>query len=157
MLCVIIPARAIISGSKQYQQIKGVVSFYQTSYGVIVRAEVIGLPRGNGECNKPIFAFHIHSGTNCDSTSVKSFVNAGTHYNPKDCLHPYHSGDMPPLFSVNGRTLSVFLTDRFTVREVVGKVVIIHNLPDDFTTQPAGNAGEKIACGAIERLYISQI
>ncbi|MBP3600475.1 MAG: superoxide dismutase family protein [Clostridia bacterium] len=56
---------------------------------------------------------------------------------------------MPPLFEVNGRAFSVFLTDRFSVPQILGKTVIIHALPDDFTTQPSGNAGEKIACGII--------
>ena len=41
------------------------------------------------------------------------------------------------------------LTDRFNLREIIGKVVIIHRNIDDFSTQPAGNAGAKIACGKI--------
>ena len=40
-------------------------------------------------------------------------------------------------------------TNRFTVREVLGSVIIIHSSPDDFTTQPSGNSGTKIACGKI--------
>jgi Cu-Zn family superoxide dismutase len=43
------------------------------------------------------------------------------------------------------------LTDRFAVSEVLGKAVVLHRQPDDFHTQPAGNAGAKIACGLIER------
>ena len=42
-----------------------------------------------------------------------------------------------------------FLTNRFRVEEILGKTVIIHDSPDDFTSQPAGNAGKKIACGMI--------
>jgi len=56
---------------------------------------------------------------------------------------------MPPLFGNNGRAVSIFLTNRFSIEEVIGKAVIIHGSPDDFTTQPSGNAGEKIACGII--------
>lgn len=41
------------------------------------------------------------------------------------------------------------MTDRFTIDETIGKTVIIHAKPDDFVTQPSGNAGEKIACGVI--------
>lgn len=41
------------------------------------------------------------------------------------------------------------LTDRFRVRDIIGRTVVIHSGPDDFHTQPAGNAGEKIACGVI--------
>ena len=44
-----------------------------------------------------------------------------------------------------------FMTDRFTVEEIVGKTIIIHSNADDFTTQPGGNSGKKIACGAIKK------
>lgn len=43
-------------------------------------------------------------------------------------------------------------TDRFYVDEIIGKTVIVHEDPDDFHTQPSGNAGKKIACGVILRL-----
>ena len=58
---------------------------------------------------------------------------------------------MPPLFWNNGYAFQMFLTDRFTVKEIIGKTVIIHDNADDFTTQPSGNSGEKIACGVIEK------
>lgn len=79
----------------------------------------------------------------------EGFPHSGSHYNPNDCPHPYHAGDLPPLFGANGFAFSVFLTDRFTVHEIIGKTVIVHASPDDFQTQPSGNAGEKIACGEI--------
>ena len=80
------------------------------------------------------------------------FTNFGMkHYNPHGCDHPYHAGDLPPLFETSGLALSAFLTDRFTVDEVIGRTVIIHDQPDDFTTQPSGNSGTKIACGVIRR------
>jgi Cu-Zn family superoxide dismutase len=50
----------------------------------------------------------------------------------------------------NRAYLSV-LTDRFNVSDIIGRTVIIHNMPDDFTSQPSGNAGEKIACGVIKK------
>ena len=56
---------------------------------------------------------------------------------------------MPPLFGNQGHAFSAILTDRFSLSDVIGKTVIIHGNPDDFTTQPAGNAGEKLACGDI--------
>ena len=74
-----------------------------------------------------------------------------SHYNPKDCEHPYHAGDLPSLFGNNGLAAAAFLTDRFFVDDVIGKVVIIHDHPDDFTTQPSGSSGTKIACGVIQR------
>lgn len=142
-------AAAFIGGSEKYPDIHGRVLFYQLRYGVIIRTEVINLPTGTGACDSPIFAFHIHSGDSCTGNDKDMFADAGTHYNPNNCPHPYHAGDLPPLFGADGKAFSVCLSDRFTVREVIGKAVIVHASPDDFTTQPAGNAGEKIACGII--------
>lgn len=142
-------AAAFINGSEKYPDIDGMVLFYQTRHGVIIRTEVINLPKATEACNSPIFAFHIHSGNRCTGNEEDFFADAGVHYNPNDCPHPYHAGDLPPLFSPGGRALSVCLSDRFTVHEIMGKTVIIHLSPDDFTTQPSGNAGEKIACGII--------
>ena len=142
-------AVALIYGSDKYPNIHGNVMFYRVREGVLVRAEIMGLPKGP-MCADPVFAFHIHSGTECSGNSMDKFANAGTHYNPGGCLHPYHAGDMPPLFGVNGNAFSVFLTDRFRLRDVLGKAVVIHAKPDDFKTQPAGDAGEKIACGIIK-------
>lgn len=144
-------AVALVNGSEKYINIHGNVLFYQMRDGVIVRAEIMGLPRGKRPCEKPIFGFHIHSGGTCSGTRIDPFANAHGHYNPNDCLHPYHAGDMPPLFGANGRAFLAFLSDRFTVREILGKTVMIHAMPDDFKTQPAGGAGEKIACGIITR------
>lgn len=76
---------------------------------------------------------------------------AGGHFNPGGKPHPFHSGDMPPLFGCDGMAYSIFLTNRFTPDEIVGRTVIIHLNPDDFTTQPSGNSGEMIACGVIRR------
>ena len=45
---------------------------------------------------------------------------------------------------------AVLLTDRFSVKDVIGRTLVVHRDPDDFTTQPAGNAGKKIACGVIQ-------
>ena len=81
----------------------------------------------------------------------EAFADAMSHYNPMGCEHPYHAGDLPPLFGSNGSALLLFLTDRFSVKEVIGKTVIIHDRPDDFTTQPSGNSGTKIACGVIRK------
>ncbi|MFQ7398750.1 MAG: superoxide dismutase family protein, partial [Neglectibacter sp.] len=49
----------------------------------------------------------------------------------------------------HGYAWSAFLTSRFTIRQVLGRTLIIHGSPDDFTTQPAGNSGKRIACGEI--------
>ena len=73
-------------------------------------------------------------------------------YYIQSCNHPYHAGDLPPLFSANGLGFSAFLTNRFVAEEIKGKTIIIHSNPDDFTTQPSGNSGIKIACGVISSL-----
>jgi len=112
--------------------------------GVLVVADIENLPKT--ETN--IFAFHIHSGSTCND----NFVNSGTQYNPTNREHPNHAGDMPPLFSNNGEAWFAFFNQRFNINEVVGKAVIIHDNPDDFTTQPSGNSGTKIACGVIEKV-----
>ena len=142
-------AAAFVTGSEKYPNIQGRVLFYQMRDGVIVRAEITGLPRGEGACDSPIFAFHIHGSGNCTGNHDDAFADTGVHYNPNSCQHPYHAGDLPPLFGSDGKALSVCLTNRFNVNEIIGKAVIIHLSPDDFKTQPSGNSGEKIACGVI--------
>ena len=142
-------AVAHIKGGADAAELSGQVRFYQGRESVLVVAEVSGLPQGTGKCDSPIFAFHIHGGGNCEGNGKDAFAEAGAHYNPKDCPHPYHAGDLPPLFGAGGKAFSVCLTDRFTVSDIIGKTVIIHASADDFTTRPSGNAGEKIACGVI--------
>lgn len=65
--------------------------------------------------------------------------------------HPEHAGDLPPLIRCRGNAYLSFRTDRFSVNEIIGRTVVIHSDPDDFHTQPAGNAGKKIACGVIQK------
>ena len=140
---------AQVKGSAQHPDVLGRVRFYQTAYGVVVIAEFTGLPVAEKACAEPIFAFHIHEGFSCTGDASDPFADVGAHYNPQGCEHPYHAGDLVPLFGARGYAYAVFLTDRFTVREVIGKAVILHRGRDDFTTQPSKNAGEKMACGEI--------
>lgn len=149
-------AVADIKGSSKYPSINGYVEFYQTGYGVIIQAEVTGLPQPTNVCAGGIFAFHIHEGTVCMGNSDDSFAQAMGHYNPGNCPHPHHAGDMPPLFGNNGFAWQIFLTDRFKVTDIIGRAVIIHENPDDFTTQPSGNAGAKIACGIVRALPLHE-
>ncbi len=141
-------AIAMIKGSEEYSGISGTVRFYSTHLGVLVIADVGGLPGGSG-CEERIFGFHIHEGESCSGNGADPFANTLSHYDTHDCPHPYHAGDLPPLFSAGGYAFSAFLSDRFSIEEIVGKTVVIHDSPDDFTTQPSGNAGRKIACGEI--------
>ena len=125
------------------------VKFYAAQNGVLVVSEGTGLPNDSGRCGGAVLGFHIHGGSDCNPRGDDTFGGAMSHYDLKECHHPYHAGDMPPLFSNRGYAFSVFLTDRFTVDEIIGKTVILHSHPDDFTSQPAGMSGEKIACGVI--------
>ena len=141
-----------INGSKKFSNIKGTVKFFNTLNGVLVVSEINNLPSSEHICDSGVFGFHIHSGSECSGNEADEFSNAGTHYNPDGCTHPHHAGDMPPLFSNNGYAFSVFLSNRFTPNEIIGKTVIVHLMPDDFISQPSGNSGEKIACGKIVKL-----
>ena len=144
-------AQASISGSESFPDISGWARFYQTNQGVIVYAEISGLPLSDQPCKERIFGFHIHQGASCEEGGEEPFPHAMSHYDPGNCPHPYHAGDLPPLFGNNGLAVSAFLTDRFFVEDIIGKVVILHDHPDDFTTQPSGGSGTKIACGVIQR------
>ena len=142
-------ALAIVKGRSMYPELSGEVRFYQTAYGTLVSAEFFGLPTTNLSCQNPIFGFHIHSGSQCAGNDSDPFANAMTHYNPYNCPHPHHAGDLPPIFGNHGYAFSAFLTDRFSVAEVIGRTIVLHSMPDDFISQPGGNSGIKIACGAI--------
>ncbi|MBO5179816.1 MAG: superoxide dismutase family protein [Clostridia bacterium] len=142
-------AIAKIKGGNMYPNINGTVTFKRKDDGVLVTAEIWGLPYKTDKCNDEIFAFHIHNGNSCTGNMMDSFANAGTHYNPNNCKHPEHAGDLPPLFGNNGYAYLSTYTNRFSIDEIIGKVIIIHDKPDDFTSQPSGNSGNKIACGKI--------
>lgn len=146
-------AFAKIKGSNDHPHINGTAYFYKIQAGVLASIQLNGLPASDDICKKPIFAVHIHSGGSCTGNSTDPFADAMTHYNPNNCNHPYHAGDLPPIFGVNGLGFSAFLTNRFSIEEIIGKTLIIHLAPDDFTTQPSGNSGVKIACGVISYVY----
>lgn len=144
-------AYAEVLGSGEYPKLRGMVKLCQMQNGVLVTAEIYGLPSSGEKCAGGIFAFHIHEGGSCSGTKEEPFANAKGHYNPDGCKHPYHAGDMPPLFENNGYAYLSFFTNRFTVEEIIGRTVIIHEKPDDFISQPSGNPGKMIACGVIMR------
>lgn len=143
-------AYAELTGNPGTGEITGMVRFYSVGAGVLVNAEVYGLPAGTNPCSSDIFGFHIHEGHSCSGTAEDPYANAGSHFNPALCPHPAHEGDLPPLFGNNGTAWMMYSTDRFSISEIIGKTVIIHRGVDDFSSQPAGNAGAKIACGTIQ-------
>lgn len=141
-------AMAEIRGSEAFPELRGSVQFRQTPRGVLVRAEIMNLPTEENS-GKGVFGFHIHEGNACRGTVNDPFADAGGHYNPSGVLHPFHAGDLPPLFGNDGYAWMEVLTDRFELGEVLGRTVIIHRQPDDFISQPAGNSGMRIGCGVI--------
>lgn len=137
-------AVAYIRGGERYPGLTGTVRLLPQCAGTLVIADIRGLP----PTDTGFFGFHIHEGGDCRGDG---FPNTGAHYDPAATGHPRHAGDLPPLLSDHGRAYCQVLTGRFRVSEVIGRTVVIHGGPDDFTTQPSGNAGEKIACGVIRR------
>lgn len=145
-------AAAWLKGDAAHKNLKGLVCFYQLKEGVVLRAEISGLPVKRGKCPDSIFAFHIHEGKSCTGTMEEPFADTKNHYNPETCPHPEHAGDLPPLFANSeGYAWQAFYTERFNVKDILGRTVIIHEKPDDFTSQPSGNSGKKIACGIIKK------
>lgn len=137
-------AMARIRGGMEAPGLEGWVRLRQQRDGVWISVEVRGLPdNGSG-----FHGFHIHEGTGC---GVEGFAATGAHYDPAGRTHPRHAGDLPPLLSCGGVARMQILTDRFRLRDVIGRTVVIHGSADDFHSQPAGNAGKKIGCGVIRR------
>ncbi|MGN0298558.1 MAG: superoxide dismutase family protein [Lachnospiraceae bacterium] len=146
-------AVANIRSSSQYPNLTGLVEFYELMDGVLVVTSLYGLPDDAEEvCEQPILGMHIHEGNQCSGNETDPFANAGLHYNPDNCPHPYHSGDLPPVFVNHGNAWGAVVTDRFSVSEVVNRTVVIHARADDFMSQPAGNSGAKIGCGVIRMM-----
>lgn len=137
-------AIARLRGTGDALGLKGTVRFYQHPGGVLVEVTVFGLP----DNKSGIYGFHIHEGGSCAGFGVPM---TGGHYDSKGRTHPNHAGDLPPLLSCGGRAYMAVLTDRFSIREILGRTVIIHGKADDFRSQPSGDSGEKIACGVIHR------
>lgn len=147
------PPKAVawIRGNAQNPQLNGSVKFFSTPYmGLLIEAEVYGLPEDNATpLSYGFYAMHIHENGDC----TPPFDQTGGHYNPASRQHPDHAGDMIPLMGNHGYAWLSFYDERFTIAEIVGRSVIIHKMPDDFKSQPSGDAGEKIGCGSITSYY----
>lgn len=135
-------AEAEIKGGEKYPNICGNATIYSFDDACIICLSVSNLPTTKTN----IFAFHIHENPSCEG----DFSSAGGHFGGDE--HPLHKGDLPPIFSCEGNGFLTFATSRFKIEEVVGRTFIIHSNPDDFSSQPAGNSGERIACGIIEKI-----
>ena len=130
----------------------GTVTFQQQGDRLTVQVKVDGLKPGQEH------GFHIHEKGDCSSGDGMStgghFNPAGKPHGPQDTDH--HAGDLPALkadaqgraevkFQVAGITIGTGATD------IVGKGLIVHAQPDDYRTQPTGNAGARVACAVIAR------
>lgn len=130
----------------------GTIKFTQSGDKVRVAGEVTGL-RPNQE-----HGFHIHEAGDCSSGDGMSTKG---HYNPQKKPHGHfgssdrHAGDMPALKADAKGVAKIDTTlDIITVSpgptSVVGKGLIVHAQPDDYKTQPTGNAGARLACAVIQ-------
>jgi len=129
----------------------GEVTFEQQGDKVRVLANVQGLKPGAEH------GFHIHEAGDCSAADASS---AKGHFNPTGKAHgnpaapDHHAGDLPALKAgKDGRAkLDTTITGVTLVpgpTSIVGRGLVIHADPDDYTSQPAGNSGARIACGVI--------
>ncbi|HEY8436341.1 MAG TPA: superoxide dismutase family protein [Haloplasmataceae bacterium] len=148
-------AVARIQGGPLAPNLVGEVIFEEVPNGVMVYVYVQGLPPYQpGTNGKPIgpHGFHIHEHGVCEIGDPNDpFLTAGVHWNPNHEPHGNHPGDFPVLFSHGGMAYMAFFTNRFQIDDIIGKSVIIHEHPDDYVSQPSGDAGRRLACGVIER------
>ena len=133
----------------------GKATFKQAREGVKISVQVFNVPPGP-------HAFHIHAVGKCDSPDFKT---AGGHFNPESLKHGLknpagpHAGDMPNItVGQNGKGKAALLNKRVTLAAGTnslfhegGTALVIHEKADDDMTDPAGNAGNRIACGVIEK------
>ncbi|WP_295953275.1 superoxide dismutase family protein [Rhodoferax sp.] len=131
----------------------GSIQFIQLPGKVLVRGEVHGL------LPNTVHGFHIHEKGDCSSGDGMS---AGGHFNPDGHAHGaatetmHHAGDLPSLQAdASGSAKINFETADLAVgsgpHDVVGRGLIVHKDADDFTTQPTGNSGARLACAVIAR------
>lgn len=148
-------AHAKICGGPLAPKLHGDVYFEECQEGVWVTVEICGLPSfrpaRNGQPQIGPHGFHIHEEGVCTVGDPQDpFMAAGGHWNPTGQPHGNHAGDFPALFSNHGVAGMCFFTDKFAVEDIIGRTVIIHQSPDDYQTQPAGNSGQRLACGVIK-------
>jgi Cu-Zn family superoxide dismutase len=131
-------------------QASGTVYFIQQGPQVLVRGRVTGL-KPNQE-----HGFHVHEKGDCSGADG---MTTGGHLNPDGKRHgppggEHHAGDLPALKADASGVVDVRATVNGTVLgggpgDFAGKGLIVHANPDDYTTQPTGNSGARIACGVI--------
>ncbi|WP_181708252.1 superoxide dismutase family protein [Chthonobacter rhizosphaerae] len=154
-------ASSAASGDTAAAEIKGLdgaahgsLTFTETPHGVLVRGELTDLPAGP-------HGFHVHAVGQCEPP----FTSAGGHFNPTDRKHGFmaeeghHAGDLPNLHATDGNpvTVEAMLHDvslsqgDAALLDDDGASVVIHAKADDHATDPAGDSGDRIACGVLEK------
>lgn len=135
-------------------RVVGQATFTQAPHGLIISAELTGLPAG-------VHALHVHDVGRCEPP----FTTAGGHYNPLIRQHGvqnragYHAGDLPNFTAPATGTVRVDVFTRDlqlgagvgTLFDADGSSIMVHSAADDYRSDPAGNAGTRIACGVITR------
>lgn len=129
------------------QNIFGTVCFYAVLGGTIMIYEIKGLPISE----EGIFGFHIHEGHTCLNDTNIPYEKTKNHLNPTHQQHPYHLGDLPPLFATKSKAWGMIYMDKFKPIDLINRTIVIHEHADDFHTQPSGQSGNKIACGEIKK------
>jgi Cu-Zn family superoxide dismutase len=134
----------------------GHADFSQTNHGVLIEANLHGLPPGP-------HAMHIDNVGTCDPK--KQFASAGSHLSFEPRAHGYfarggpHEGDLPNQFAAQDGTLRAStISNAFTLGNGTkslfgpkGGALVLDSAGDDYLTQPSGNSGKRIACGPIKR------
>jgi Cu-Zn family superoxide dismutase len=129
----------------------GHATLFGTTGGVLISLDLTAVPAGDR-------AFHIHAVGKCEPPK---FESAGPHFNPEEHQHGVmnpkgpHAGDMPNLHVPESGTLQIeVLNSTVALTETSlldddGSAIVIHAAADDYKSDPAGNAGDRIACGVI--------
>jgi Cu-Zn family superoxide dismutase len=142
----------LVFESKSNSKVTGTATFVAKNGIVTFVAKIAGLQPG-------IHAIHIHEKSDCSAADGSS---AGGHWNPTFKKHgkwgegEYHKGDIGNFIAdEKGNGTITFSTNEWSIggedptKDILGKGLIVHQGADDFTTQPAGNAGARVACSAI--------
>lgn len=148
-------AEAVIAATKEDTTVTGTLQFEQEGDGKVNLKLEIVVPQ---MANKTV-AVHIHETGDCGDAGK----NAGGHWNPTNKQHgkwdssEFHSGDIGNItLDGDGKGTLTLDTDLWSIggdiqKDILGKAIIVHSGTDDYTSQPAGNAGSRIGCGVIAK------